>query len=216
MDFAAGVRKIGGAMSAETGPVPRVLVATVAMGRSHLTEDAVHIVTAALSAAKFTVVRTVTVNREAQFIQLLISNVSNENQADAVILIGGTGFGPRDFTSEAVDTCVERRIEGFGEAYRRLLADDLRMGTSALLARATAGVFNQCVVFAVPRKPAELARVVERLIVPTLREAVHHASGRRTTADPAGPLSGAPEPPSPTSKAPPALSKPPSKLPPSE
>jgi molybdenum cofactor biosynthesis protein B len=192
MDFAAGVRNIDGAMSAETGPVPRVLVATVAMGRSHLTEDAVHIVTSALTAAKFTVVRAVTVNREAQFIQLLISNVSNENQADAVILIGGTGFGPRDFTSEAVDTCVERRIEGFGEAYRRLLVDDLRMGTSALLARATAGVFNQCLVFAVPRKPAELARVVERLIVPTLREAVHHASGRRMTADSVGPLSAAP------------------------
>jgi molybdenum cofactor biosynthesis protein B len=216
MDFGDGVPNIGGAMSAETGGVPRVLVATVAMGRSHLTEDAVHIVTSALSAAKVTVVRTVTVNREAQFIQLLISNVSNDNQADAIILIGGTGFGPRDFTSEAVDACVERRIEGFGEAYRRLLAEDLRMGTSALLARATAGVFNQCVVFAVPRKPAELARAVERLIIPSLREAVHQASGRRTAADPAGPLSGAPEPPSVTSRSPPTPSKPTSKIPSSE
>jgi molybdenum cofactor biosynthesis protein B len=176
-------------MSGESGPVPRVIVATVALGRAKLTEDAVHIVTAALSAAKFVVVRTVTVNRDAEFIQLLISNVSNDNQADAIILIGGTGFGPRDFTCEAVDSCVERRIEGFGEAYRRLLVDELELGTSAVLARATAGVYNQCVVFAVPRKPVELSRAVDRLIVPLLREAVHHASGRRMTIEPPGPAS---------------------------
>jgi molybdenum cofactor biosynthesis protein B len=176
-------------MKAETGPAPRVIVATVALGRASLTEDAVHIVSHALSAAKCILVRSVTVNRDSQFIQLLISNVSNDNQADAIILIGGTGFGPRDFTCEAVDQCVDRRIEGFGEAYRRLLVDEMHAGTSAILARATAGVYNQCVVFAVPRHPAELSRAMDRLIVPILREAVHHASGRRMTIEPPAPSS---------------------------
>jgi molybdenum cofactor biosynthesis protein B len=171
-------------MSADLGPIPRIVVATVALGRTRLTESAANIVADAVVAANFIFVRSVTVNRDAQFIKLLVSNVSNDNQADAIILIGGTGFGPRDFTCEALDEFVERRIEGFGEAYRSLLRNELGMGASALLARASAGVYNKCVVFALPRMPAELAHAMRALVIPILREAVQHASGRRLTIEP--------------------------------
>jgi molybdenum cofactor biosynthesis protein B len=171
---------------------PRVVVATVALGRSGLVEGGAAIVTDALIAAKFIFVRSVTVNRDAQFIKLLVSNVSSDNHADAIILIGGTGFGPRDFTCEALDEVVDRRIEGFGEAYRSLLRDELHAGTSAILSRATAGVFNKCVVFALPRKAAELSLAMHALVVPTLREAVQHASGRRLTLEPPPPPSSSP------------------------
>ncbi len=171
-------------MSADLGPVPRVVVATVALGHAGATEGSAKIVADAVVAAKFIFVRSVTVNRDPQFIKLLVSTVSSDNQADAIILIGGTGFGPRDFTCEALDEFFERRIEGFGEAYRGLLREELGAGTSALLARATAGVYNKCVVFALPRNPVELSRAMQALVVPTLREAVRHASGRRLTMEP--------------------------------
>jgi molybdenum cofactor biosynthesis protein B len=164
-------------MSQEEHPVARVVVGTIALGRGSLREDVPNMVVEELQAAKFTFVRNVTVNREKHFIQQLVSNVANGNEADAIILIGGVGLGPRDFTCEAVDELAERRIEGFGEAYRRLLRDDLGAGVSALLGRATAGVYNKCVVVALPRQPHAVRRAVQELVIPTLAEAVRIAAG---------------------------------------
>jgi molybdenum cofactor biosynthesis protein B len=129
-------------------------------------------------AANMTLVRSVVVNREAQFIQQLISNVSNDNQADAIVLVGGTGFGPRDATCEAIDAFVERRIEGFGEAFRRMLRDEMELAARAWLFRATAGVYNQCLVFAMTGRTADIRRAMQSLIVPTLSDAVELATGR--------------------------------------
>jgi molybdopterin adenylyltransferase len=156
---------------------PRVTVATVASGRPGVREDAPKIVLDELHAASFVFVRGVTVNRETQFITQLVSTIANSNEADAVILLGGVGIGPRDFTCEAVDEIADRRIEGFGEAYRRLLREDLHAGAGAFLSRATAAVCNKCLVFALPRHPAALKLALHTLVVPTLVEAMHLASG---------------------------------------
>jgi molybdenum cofactor biosynthesis protein B len=158
-------------------PVPRIVVATVSLGRSSVKDDVVSMVVEELEAARFQFVRGVTVNREKQFIQQLVSHVANSNEADAVVLIGGAGIGPRDETCEAVDDLADHKIEGFGEAYRRLLRDELNAGMSALLSRATAGVCNKCVVFALPRQPEPLRRAIRSLVVPTLAQAVRVAAG---------------------------------------
>ena len=154
---------------------PRVVVATV--GRGSPREDYAKIVIDALSDAHFTFVHGVTVTREGQFIQQLVLNVANANEADAVVLIGGVGLGPRDFTCEAVEELADRRIEGFGEAYRHLLRETLNMGTEALLERATAVVYNKCVVFALPQQSVPLHRAVRALVIPTLAQAVRAAEG---------------------------------------
>ncbi|MDP9037170.1 MAG: molybdopterin-binding protein [Myxococcota bacterium] len=157
--------------------VPRVLVATVAPGRASIRSDVPQIVVETLKAAQLAFVRGVTVNREKQFILQLISNVANANEADSIVLIGGVGIGPRDFTCEAVEQSVDRRIEGFGEAYRQLLRDEFSAGPGAFLARAAAGVCNRCVVFALPRTSEPLRRAMDLLVIPSLREAVRVAEG---------------------------------------
>lgn len=138
----------------------------------------------AIRAAKFQLVRSVVAKGEPEFVQQLVSNVANANEADAIVMVGGTGFGPQDRTCEALDSFMERRIEGFGEGYRRLLADEFAAGTRALLARATAGVFNQCVIFAMTGELTHVRRAVETLIVPIVGEAVALASGRVRAQDP--------------------------------
>ena len=157
--------------------VPRIVVATVAPGRGSAKDDVVQIVVDELEAAKLQFIRGVTVNREKQFIQQLVSHIANSNEADAVILIGGAGIGPRDFTCEAVDEISDRHIEGFGEAYRALLRDELHLGPMALLCRATAGVCNKCVVLAMPRQPEALRRAMRVVVVPILGHAARIAAG---------------------------------------
>jgi molybdenum cofactor biosynthesis protein B len=157
--------------------VPRVLVAAVIQGKSRVAEALAKAVSEEVRGANFSLVRTVMVNGERQYIQQLVSNVSNGNEADAIVLVGGAGLGPRDDTCEAVDTFVERRLEGFGESYRGLLQADL--GVRAMLTRATAGVYNQCLVFAMSGREAEVRRAMISLIVPVAAEAVELATGRK-------------------------------------
>jgi molybdenum cofactor biosynthesis protein B len=157
---------------------PRVLVAVVSHGRHKLLEDIAKDVADIVRNAGVTVVRSVVAQGEATYIEQLVSNVSNDNEADAIVMIGGTGFGPRDNTCEAINAFVERRIEGFGEAYRRLLRDDLQLEVRAMLSRATAGVYNRCLVFALTGRAPEVTRAVQQLVLPALHDAVALATGR--------------------------------------
>jgi molybdenum cofactor biosynthesis protein B len=171
-------------------PTPRVLVGAVTSSRSKLVQDLAKVIDDEVRAGGFTLVRSVVVNGEAQFVTQLVSNVSNDNEADAIVLVGGTGFGPHDHAVEALDHFVERRIEGFGEAYRRLLregsgeayrssvGEQHDFGVHSWLVRATAGVYNQCLVFALSGRASDLQRAMQTLIAPTLVEAVELATGR--------------------------------------
>jgi molybdenum cofactor biosynthesis protein B len=156
----------------------RCLVATVAAGRASVQEDVTQVVVGALRAGGFFVERTVTVQREREFIQQLVSNIANGNEADAILLIGGAGVGPRDHTCEALDNLADRRMEGFGEAYRRLLFDAADNIASVVTVRAMAAVYSGCVVVALPRQSvAVMRRAMETLVVPMLPEAMRIAVG---------------------------------------
>jgi molybdenum cofactor biosynthesis protein B len=159
---------------------PRIVTGTVSQGRVRSGEEALaKSVGELLSKDGFTVVRHVVVRGEAEFLTALVQNVSNENVADAIILFGGTGFGPKDAVCESLEPFFEKKIEGFGEAYRRFLRTDF--GHESMLARATAGVFNQCVVFALSGRHEDVKTAVDVLIRPVLRSAVDLATGRATS-----------------------------------
>lgn len=180
MDFGGEVFTIFLIMSEPERPTPRVLVATVTTYKSRTMEDLAKSVTDDIRAA-FSLVRTVMVRGDSEYIRQLVSSVATANEADAMVIVGGTGFGPFDSTCEAIDGLVERRIEGFGEEFRRLLREEFAVGPSSLLARATAGVYSQCVVYALSGQPTQVRRAVETLIVPTLPDAIELATGRMRT-----------------------------------
>jgi len=88
---------------------------------------------------------------------------------NAIVLTGGTGIGPRDVTCEALFPMLERQLDGFGEAFRRLSFDTI--GTRAILSRAIAGTIGATVVFAVPGSPKAVTLALEQLIIPLLPHA---------------------------------------------
>jgi molybdenum cofactor biosynthesis protein B len=94
---------------------------------------------------------------------------------DALVVTGGTGIGPRDVTLEAVEPLLERKLDGFGEAFRRLSWD--QVGARAMLSRATAGTVQQRLVFVLPGSPKAVALGVEKLIMPLLQHALQMVAG---------------------------------------
>jgi len=85
---------------------------------------------------------------------------------DVVFVSGGTGISGRDRTYEAIAGMLDKRLDGFGEIFRRLSFDDI--GSAAMLSRAVGGIARGKVMFSVPGSTAAVTLALERLIVPEI------------------------------------------------
>jgi molybdenum cofactor biosynthesis protein B len=81
-------------------------------------------------------------------IRAVLSRLVADSEVNAVLMTGGTGFSGRDSTPEAVVPLFDKEVEGFGELFRHISADQI--GTSTIQSRALAGYANMTVVFCMP------------------------------------------------------------------
>jgi len=86
--------------------------------------------------------------------------------AEAYILNGGTGISGRDGTPDVLDEIIDKRLPGFGEAFRRLSFEEI--GSAAILSRSLAGVADKKVYFSLPGSTAAVELAMKELILPEL------------------------------------------------
>lgn len=156
----------------------RVLTVTISDLRKRHADETGKRLDASLVAAGFTVVRHAVVADEPGFIRELCRSTATDNGADAIVLTGGTGITPRDQTFEALDSLFEKKISGFGEAFRRIAFEV--MGPRAMYFRASAGIYNGCPIYSLPGNAQAVGIGLDQLIIPTLAHAVELAMGRET------------------------------------
>jgi molybdopterin adenylyltransferase len=178
-------------MAEESRGTVRVLTVTISDLRKRFADEAGKRLDAELTSAGLKVVRHAIVADEPGFIRELVRSVATNNEADAIVLTGGTGINPRDQTYEALEALYEKRIDGFGEAFRRLAFE--AMGPRAMFFRASAGTFNQCPIFSLPGNAQAVLIGVRQLLAPTIVHAVEMAMGREThTVGPASARAASP------------------------
>ncbi|MGB1049190.1 MAG: MogA/MoaB family molybdenum cofactor biosynthesis protein [Rhodothermales bacterium] len=87
-------------------------------------------------------------------------------EAQLIITTGGTGISRRDTTFEAIQDLITTKIPGFGELFRMLSWEEI--GPAAMMSRATAGLTDNAILFALPgsRNAVELA--MQQLILPQI------------------------------------------------
>jgi len=85
---------------------------------------------------------------------------------DAILSNGGTGIASRDTTYDVISGLLEKRLDGFGELFRMLSYQEI--GAAAMLSRATAGVFRNRLVVAMPGSRNAVNLAMTKLIVPEL------------------------------------------------
>jgi molybdopterin adenylyltransferase len=87
-------------------------------------------------------------------------------EAEIVIVNGGTGISRRDTTYDTLAGMLEKTLPGFGELFRMLSFE--QVGAAAMLSRATAGTYRGAIVVSIPGSPNAVALAWERLIEPEL------------------------------------------------
>ncbi len=89
-----------------------------------------------------------------------------DNEIQAVVTTGGTGFGQRDVTPEALQPLFDKEITGFGEYFRALSIE--QVGTSTIQSRAVGGMANGTFIFALPGSSNACKMGWEQILRPQL------------------------------------------------
>lgn len=151
----------------------RCFILTVSDTRTDANDTSGHAIRDLLSNAGHTVVGRAIVRDDAALVKMTIERQLATGDIDVIISTGGTGITSRDSTFEAVDALLEKRLDGFGELFRRLSYDDI--GPAAMLTRAVAGLAAGRIVIALPGSEAAVRLAMERLILPELGHLVQQA-----------------------------------------
>jgi len=149
---------------------PRVVTITISDTRTETDDESGRTLRELLASAGAIVLRHTMVTDDPAHIQRAVVDAIERDQADVVVTTGGTGIAPRDQTCEALEGLLEKRLEGFGEAFRRRSWDDV--GPRAILSRAVAGTRGRTLSVALPGSVRAVRLAVTRVLAPVLPHAV--------------------------------------------
>ncbi len=89
-----------------------------------------------------------------------------DERIQVIITSGGTGIGAKDKTVDAVSGKFEKRVEGFGELFRRLSFDEI--GVASMMSRATAGIAGGRLIFCLPGSKRAMETALINIILPSI------------------------------------------------
>ncbi|MBP6832699.1 MAG: MogA/MoaB family molybdenum cofactor biosynthesis protein [Deltaproteobacteria bacterium] len=153
-------------MAHQGAVTPRVATVTISDTRTAADDLGGELLGERLRAAGAVVVSHARVTDDPAAIRAAVELLLSAPQIDAVITTGGTGIAPRDQTIEALSPLLEKTLDGFGEAFRRLSWD--QVGARSMLSRAVAGVARGRVLVLLPGSPKAVALAVDAVLAPVL------------------------------------------------
>jgi len=152
----------------------RCFVITVSDTRTDATDTSGGAIVALLEAAGHLVVGRTIVKDDPALVRGTIERQLANSDVHVIITTGGTGITSRDSTYEAIDTLLQKRLDGFGELFRMLSYEQI--GPAAMMSRAAAGLVGGRIVVSLPGSEAAVRLAMERLLIPELGHLVQQAS----------------------------------------
>ena len=110
---------------------------------------------------------------DPQRMRVLLNQITQREDVDAILMTGGTGITQRDQTFETVTEMLTKTLPGYGELFRWLSYQEI--GAAAMLSRATGGLLGNKVLLTMPGSPAAVRLAMEKLILPELPHLVREA-----------------------------------------
>ncbi|ALE95014.1 MULTISPECIES: molybdenum cofactor biosynthesis protein B [Serratia] len=139
-----------------------IAILTVSDSRGAAEDTSGHYLQEAAQEAGHQVVDRAIVKDDIYQIRARVSAWIADDNVQAVLITGGTGFTARDNTPEALLPLFDREVEGFGELFRMVSYEEI--GTATIQSRALAGLANRTVIFAMPGSTRACRTAWERII----------------------------------------------------
>ena len=144
----------------------RVAVITVSDTRTEETDKSGSFLVECVKSAGHDLVSKQIVKDDTYKLRAVVASHIADDNVQAVLLTGGTGFTFRDNTVKAVTPLLEMHIEGFGELFRQL--SHAEIGSSTIQSRAFAGLSNGTIVFCMPGSPGACRTAWEGIVAQQL------------------------------------------------
>ena len=142
----------------------RIAALTVSDTRTSATDRSGDVLVQRITEAGHTLAARELIRDDADAIESLLRQWIGNAGIDIVISTGGTGITGRDVTPEAFSRVLEKQIEGFAEIFRMISFQ--KIGPSAILSRAVAGVSQGTYLFALPGSPGAVVDAWDELLLP--------------------------------------------------
>jgi molybdenum cofactor biosynthesis protein B len=152
----------------------RCFVITVSDTRTDDNDTGGRAIADLLTAAGHEVAGRTIVRDDPELVRGTIERQLAHPDVQAIILTGGTGITSRDSTYEVVSTLLQKRIDGFGELFRRLSYDEI--GPAAMMSRACAGLVAGHIVISLPGSEGAVRLAMQKLLLPELGHLVEQAT----------------------------------------
>jgi len=125
-----------------------IAVLTVSDTRDESNDTSGQLLVERVTSAGHQVAEKAIVKDDVYQLRAIVSKWIADENVQAVISTGGTGFTLRDNTPEALMPLFDKNVEGFGEVFRAISLEEI--GTSTIQSRAFGGIANQTVILCVP------------------------------------------------------------------
>jgi molybdopterin adenylyltransferase len=152
----------------------RCFVITVSDTRTDATDTSGSAIASLLEQAGHAVAGRTIVKDDPDLVRGVVERQLANPDVQVIITTGGTGITSRDSTYEAIDTLLQKRLDGFGELFRMLSYEQI--GPAAMMSRAAAGLVAGRIVVSLPGSEAAVRLAMERLLIPELGHLVQQAS----------------------------------------
>lgn len=147
------------------GPVT-VAIVTVSDTRTPDTDQNRHYIEKRMTELGHIVAAYRLIKDEPDQVAAVLEELTTMPGVQLVLFNGGTGISPRDTTYDVVSRHLQKTLPGFGELFRMLSWQEV--GAAAMFSRATAGVYNNTLVFSMPGSPNAVQVALEKLIIPEI------------------------------------------------
>ena len=158
---------------AQSPAVANCYILTVSDTRTEATDSSGRTIFDLLWAEGHQVVGRRIVRDEPDQVRAFILEQLDNPHVQVIITTGGTGITSRDTTFEAIDSLLEKRLDGFGELFRMLSYQDI--GSAAMLSRACAGLARKKVIVSLPGSEGAVRLAMTKLVLPELGHLVREA-----------------------------------------
>ena len=127
-----------------------------------------------ITEAGYDVKKTILLPDEKEEIRRCLCSLCDQDKLDVIFTTGGTGFAPRDCTTEATLEAADRNAPGIAEAMR--LAS-LKVTPRAMLSRGVSVIRGQTLIINLPGSP-KAARENLEAVLPSLQHGLEILTGR--------------------------------------